>query len=57
MQYPIRRAQRAHHFVERLEIGRDDPVVPDLALAAALGHRHVDRFPVDIQPYQQATVP
>lgn len=54
---PVRRAQRAHRFVERLEVSRDGALVPNLALAAALGDRDVDRFLVDIQPYEHATVP
>jgi hypothetical protein len=31
--------------------------VTDLTAAVALGNRHVDRFFVDIQPYEHATVP
>ena len=57
VQAPARRAQRAHDLVERLEIARDHAVVADLALAVALRDRHVDRFFVDIQPYEHATVP
>ena len=48
VQHSVRRAQRAHDFVERREIRGDHPVMPDLALPAALGHRDVDRFLVDI---------
>ncbi len=47
--------QRPHDFVERLDIGRDHPIMPDLSQAAALGHRDVDRFLVDIHPYEHAT--
>src|SRR5207244_3755881 len=57
VELPVRRAQRAHDLVERLEVTRDDAVVPDFAVPAPLGDRHVDRFLVDIQPYEHATVP
>ena len=35
--------QRAHDFVERLEIARDHPVVLDFAVALTLGDRDVNR--------------
>ena len=57
MQLPVRRAQRPDHLVERLEITRDHAVVADLAAAVPLGNRDIDRFLVDIQPYEHATVP
>src|SRR6266850_5387351 len=53
----VRRAQRAHDLVERLEVARDDPVVADFSLPLTLSNRDVDRFLVDIQPYEHATVP
>jgi hypothetical protein len=49
-------AQRAHDLVERLEIALEHAVVTDFAVAVALGNRDVDRFFVDIQPYEHATV-
>ena len=57
VQATIWRAQRAHHLVERLEVARDDAVVADFAVALAFRDRDVDRFLVDIQPYEHATVP
>jgi hypothetical protein len=42
--------------VERLEIALDHAVVTDLAVTAAVGNRHVDRFFVHVQPYEHATV-
>jgi hypothetical protein len=57
VQASVRRAQRAHDLVERLEIALDHAVVTDLAVTVALGNRHVDRFFVDIQPYEHATFP
>lgn len=57
VQAAARRAQRTHDLVERLEIALDHPVVTDLAAAVALGNRDVDRFFVDIQPDEHATVP
>jgi len=56
MQAPVGRAQRAHDFVERLEIAGDDSIAAHLSVAGALGDRHIDRFLVDIQPYEHATV-
>ena len=57
VQTPVGRAERAHHLVERLEVARDHAVVADFAVALALRDRDVDRFLVDIQPYEHATVP
>ena len=57
VQASARRAQRAHDFVERLEIARDHPIVASFAIPMALGNRDVNRFFVDIQPYEHATVP
>jgi hypothetical protein len=57
VQAPVLRAQSTHDLIERLEIARDHAVVTDLAATVALGDRHVDRFFVDIQPYEHATVP
>jgi len=57
MQTAIRRAERAHDLIERLEIALDHAVVPDLAVAVAFRDGYVDRFLVDIQPYEHATVP
>jgi hypothetical protein len=53
----VRRAERAHDLVERLEIARDHAVVADLAVAGTFRDGHVDRFLMDIQPYEHATVP
>ena len=36
MQRPVRRAQGAHDLVERLEVGRDDAIVADFAVALAV---------------------
>src|SRR6267378_3163085 len=57
MQRPARRAQRPYDLVERLEVARDHAVVADFALAFAIRDRHLNRFLVDIQPYEHATVP
>ena len=54
---PVRRPQRAHDFVERLEIARDPAVVADFAVTVALRDRHVDGFFVDIQPDKHVTFP
>ena len=56
VQRSIRGSQRSYHFVERLEIARDHAVVADFALALAVRDRHVNRFLVDIQPHEHATV-
>src|SRR3989442_10280376 len=56
VQAPVGGAQRAHHFVERLENARDHPIVANFPVAVALGNGHVDRFFVDIQSYEHATV-
>ena len=53
----VGRPQRPHDLVERLEIARDHPIVADFSVAVTLGDRDVDRFLVDIQPYEHATVP
>ena len=50
-----RGAQRPDHFHQRLEIARDPPVVPDLAVAPLLGERDIDRVFVDIHPHEHAT--
>src|SRR5579864_9455301 len=50
-------AQGAHDFIERFEIAGDHPVVADLAVPGAFRDGDVDRFFVDIQPYEHATVP
>src|SRR6202011_1454150 len=55
VQAPVRRAQRAHDLIERLEIALDHAVVTDLAATVAIGNRDVDRFFVNIQPYEHAT--
>jgi hypothetical protein len=57
VELPVRRAERAHDLVQRLEIARDDPVVADFSIPLTLSNRDVDRFLVDIQPYEHATVP
>ena len=57
VELPVGRAQRPYHLVEWLEITRDDAIVADFAAAVTLGDRDVDRFLVDIQPYEHATVP
>jgi hypothetical protein len=57
MQLPVAPTQRTNHLVERLEIAGDHAVVADFAAAVTLGDRHVDRFFVDIKPYEHATVP
>ncbi len=50
VQDPVAGPQRAHDLVERLEVAGDDPVVPDLAVAAPFGNRHIDRVFVNVQP-------
>ena len=57
VQLPVRRAEGAHHLVERLEIARDHAVVADFAVAGAFSDGDVDRFFVDIEPYEHATFP
>jgi hypothetical protein len=57
VQATVGRAERAPHVVERLEIARDHPVMADLSVTLPVSNRHVDRFLVDIQPYEHATVP
>lgn len=48
VQASVWRAQRAHDFVEWLEIAGDHAVMADLPVTVALGDWHVDRFLVDI---------
>jgi hypothetical protein len=59
VELPVWRAERAHDLAQpqRLEIARDDPVVADFSIPLTLSNRDVDRFLVDIQPYDPATVP
>jgi hypothetical protein len=56
MQGPARRAQRAEDLVERFDLAPDRPVVPDLPKPAAPGEGDRDRFYVDIEPDERATV-
>jgi hypothetical protein len=56
VELPVRRAQRAHDLAQWLEIARDHAVGADFALPIAIRDRHIDRFFVDIQPYEHATV-
>ena len=42
--------------VDRL-LDRDHAIVADVAVPMALGNRDINRFFVDIQPYEHATVP
>jgi hypothetical protein len=56
MQKPVGRPERAHHLVERLEIAGDHAVVADLSVPLPFSNRDVDRFLVDIQAYEHATV-
>ncbi len=48
-------SQRPHQLAHRLEVAGDAAVVAHLGLPSRLGHRHVDRFLVDIQPHEHAT--
>jgi hypothetical protein len=57
VQLPVWPAQRAHDLVERVAVCGNHPIMSDLALPAAVGHREVDRFLVDIHPHEHATVP
>src|SRR3970040_338892 len=56
VELPVRRTPRAHAFVQRLKIARDDPVVATFSITLPLSDRDVNRFFVDIQPYEHATV-
>jgi hypothetical protein len=41
----------AQHLVQRNEIATDGAHVPDLAVAAGIGHRNVDVVLVNVQPH------
>src|SRR5262249_28591468 len=56
MQPAVRRVQRAHDFVQRLKVAGNHAVVAHVSVAPTLGDRHVDRFFVDIEPDEHATV-
>src|SRR5207248_11654572 len=57
LELPVGRAQRTDHLVERLKVTGDHAVMADVAAAVTFGNRDVNRFLVDIEPYEHATVP
>ncbi len=54
-QPPMRRPQRPHQLGDGLHIAADDPIAANLLVTSLLGERDVDRFLVDIHPYEHAT--
>ena len=52
---PVRRLHRAEDFRQRFQVAGNHAVVAYFAVAPLLSQRHVDRFLVDIQPYEHAT--